>query len=93
MYIVVHHSIYTYNYVHLIFIDCLLLFAQMTRDSIKNFYDGLGQPPFCEITAKAVQSTPSDLSFSVNFGDHIKELKIERAAEVSFTYSTAVHVV
>ena len=82
-----HHSIYTCNYyVHLIFIDCLLLFAQMTRDSIKNFYDGVGRPPFCEIIAKAVQSTPPDLSFTVNFGDHIKEFKIERAAEVSLIY-------
>ena len=56
-------------------------------------YDGVGQPPFCEITAKADKSTPPDLSFTVNFGDHIKELKIERAAEVSLTYSIAVHVV
>ena len=65
----------------------------MTTDSMKIFYDGVGQPPFCEITAKAVQSSPPDLSFTVNFGDHIKELKIERAAEVSLTYSTAVHMV
>ena len=56
-------------------------------------YDGVGQPPFCVITAKADKSNPPDLSFSVNFGDHIKELKIKRAAEVSLTYSTAVHVV
>ena len=65
----------------------------MSRDSMKNFYNGVGRPPFCEITAKADKSTPPNLSFSVNFGDHIKKLKIERAAEVSLTYSTAVHVV
>ena len=58
------------------------LFVQMTRDNIKN-YKGVGKPPFCEITAKAVQSTPPDLSFTVNFGDYIKNVKIKRTAEKS----------
>ena len=83
--IVVYHDIYMYSHVLLTLLYCLFVFVQMNRDNIKNYYNGEGEPPFCEITANAVPSTstPPELSFIVNFDDHIKELKIERAAEWS----------
>ena len=62
--------------------DCLLGIVQMTKDSMKNFYRGVGKPPFCEITAKATtEAIPPNLKFNVNFDIIFNPIEIERTAE------------
>ena len=63
----------------------MLRFIQISKIDVL-MYDGVGKPPYCEVTCSAGKniSTPSDLTVNVIFGDISRptnEINISRVAE------------